>query len=129
MVSTIDIFTDNSPMSPGPPMIVKKCSERKSLCLFAEILDVKSKTAVCRVGAAKSNSKAIIAGSMLCLIIPNRKLHTQKNEQVKKYFYNWILQHPQVVQSPISNYCVKMYIDGNSEPQLVPKTMPQVSVW
>ena len=24
MVSTTDIFTDNSPMSPGPPIIVKK---------------------------------------------------------------------------------------------------------
>ena len=41
MVSTPEIFTDNSPMSPGPPMIVKIFSARKSLCLFTEVLDVK----------------------------------------------------------------------------------------
>ena len=34
-------------------MIVKKCSERKSIRLFTEVLDVKKKTAVRRVVAAK----------------------------------------------------------------------------
>ena len=53
MVSTTEIFTDNNPMSPGPPMIVKKCSERKSIRLFTEVLDVKKKTTVRRVVAAK----------------------------------------------------------------------------
>ena len=47
MVLTPEIFTYNSPMSPGPPMIVKKCIERKSLRLFTEVFDVK-KTAVRR---------------------------------------------------------------------------------
>ena len=43
MVSTPEIFTDNSPMSPGPPMIAKKCSSIKSLHIFTEFLDVKKK--------------------------------------------------------------------------------------
>ena len=38
MVSTPDIFTNDSPMSPGPPMIVKKCSAIKPLRLFTEVL-------------------------------------------------------------------------------------------
>ena len=53
MVSTPDIFVDNSPMSPGPPMIVKKCSARKSLRLFTEVLDVKKKTSVRWICASK----------------------------------------------------------------------------
>ena len=65
MVSTPDKFIDNSPMSPGPPMIVKNYSARKSLRLFTEFLDVKKKTAICQVGAAKLKRKAIGAGSML----------------------------------------------------------------
>ena len=66
---------------------------------------------------------------MLWLIIPNSRGNTKINEQLNKYLYNWILQHPQVVQSPISNYCLKVSIDGNSEPHLVPKLLLQVSVW
>ena len=53
MVSTTERFTDNSPMSPGPPMIVKKRSARKSIRLFTEVLDVKKKTAIRQVVAAK----------------------------------------------------------------------------
>ena len=64
MVSTPEIFTYNSTMSPGPPMIVKKCIERKSLRLFTEVFDVK-KTAVRRVDAAKSKRKAMRVGSVL----------------------------------------------------------------
>ena len=33
------------------------------------------------------------------------------------------------MKSPISNDCLKVYIDGHSEPQLVPKFLLQVSVW
>ena len=62
MVSTTERFTDNSPMSPRTPIIVKKCIARESLRLLTEVLDVKKKTAVCRIGAAKSKCKAIIAG-------------------------------------------------------------------
>ena len=65
MVSNPEIFIDNSPMSPGPPMISKMRSARKSLPIFTEALDVKNKTAVRRVGADKSKREAIRAGSML----------------------------------------------------------------
>ena len=41
MVSNTERFTDNSPMSPGPPIIVKNCSARKLLRLFTEVLYVK----------------------------------------------------------------------------------------
>ena len=50
------------------------------------------------------------------------------DEQIKKYLYNWIMHHPQVVQSPIVNGCMKVEIDGHTEPQLVPKLLLQVSV-
>ena len=38
------------------------------------------------------------------------------------------MHHPQVVQSPIFNDCMKVKIDGHTEPQLVPKILLQVSV-
>ena len=62
-------------------------------------------------------------------IIQKSKLHTKINEWVKKYIYNYILQHPEVVQSPIANDCAKFSIDGHSEPQLVSKFLLKVSVW
>ena len=100
-------------------MIFKKWSAIKSLRLFTGVLDVKKKTYVRRVGAAKSKYKAIRAGSIFWSSIPKRKGYTKINEQVKKYLYNWIIQHPQVVKSPIANNFLKESIDGHSEPQLV----------
>ena len=38
------------------------------------------------------------------------------------------MHHPQVVQSPIANDCLKVKIDYYTEPQLVPKLLLQVSV-
>ena len=38
------------------------------------------------------------------------------------------MHHPQVVQSPIENDCLKVKIDGYTEPQLVPKLLLHVSV-
>ena len=101
MVYTPVIFTDNIPMSPGYPMIVKKCSARKFLHLFTEFFDFKTKSAVSRVGDAKSKRKEIRADSMLWSSIPKRGGHEKINERVKKSLYNWILQHSQVVQSTI----------------------------
>ena len=83
MVSTPEIFTDNSPMSPGLSIIVKKFSAVKSLSLFTEVLYVKKKTDVRRVGADKSKLKAIRSFIMLFSSIPKSKLHTKINEQVK----------------------------------------------
>ena len=42
--------------------------------------------------------------------------------------YTWITRHPQVVQSPISNDCLKVVLDDQTEPQLVTKLLVQVSV-
>ena len=42
--------------------------------------------------------------------------------------YTWITRHPQVFQSPISNDCLKVMLDDQTEPQLVPKMLLQVSV-
>ena len=88
MVSTPEIFIDNSSILPGPPMIVKKCSAIKPLRLFTEGLYVKNKTAVRRLVVSKSNLKALIEDSMLCSSIPKRKVRRKINEQVKKYLYN-----------------------------------------
>ena len=38
------------------------------------------------------------------------------------------MHHSQVVQSPIANNCLKVKIDGYTEPQLVPKLLLRVSV-
>ena len=42
--------------------------------------------------------------------------------------HTWITRHPQVVQSPISNYFLKVMFDDKTEPRLVPKLLPKVSV-
>ena len=42
--------------------------------------------------------------------------------------YAWIPCHPQVFQSPISNDFLKVMFDDQTEPQLVPKLLLQVSV-
>ena len=50
------------------------------------------------------------------------------NDQKKKSLYNWIMHHPQVVQSPIFNDCMKVKNYVHTELQLVPKLLLQVSV-
>ena len=42
--------------------------------------------------------------------------------------YAWITRHPQMVQSLISNDCLKVMFDYQTEPQPVPKLLLQVSV-
>ena len=58
---------------------------------------------------------------------PKIKGHSKINERIKRNLYTWITRHPQVVQSPISNDCLKVVLDDHSEPQLVPKLLLQVS--
>ena len=48
-----------------------------------------------------------------------RKLNSKIDEQIKKPLYNWIMNHPQVVQSPMVNDCIKVNIDGHTELKLV----------
>ena len=56
------------------------------------------------------------------------KIHSKINEQIKRNLYTWITRHPQVVHSPISNDCLKVLLEDQTEPQLVPKLLLQVSV-
>ena len=53
MVSTLEGFTDNIPMLPGSLLNIKNPSARKSLRQFNKLLDVKKKTDVHQLGAAK----------------------------------------------------------------------------
>ena len=57
-----------------------------------------------------------------------RKGHSNINDQIKRNLYAWITRHPKVVQSPISNDCLKVMFDDQKEPKLVPKLLLQVSV-
>ena len=76
---------------------LKNPSAIKSLRKFSEVLDVKQKTDVHRLGATKSKRKAIISGNMLWSIIPNMWGHTKINEFVKTALYDYIIRHPRVV--------------------------------
>ena len=65
MVYTPYGVTDNSPNVSMTSKPVKKPSSRKALCLFTNILDVKKKTAKCRIVAAESKRKAMEVGNSL----------------------------------------------------------------
>ena len=106
---------------------VKKPSAMKSLCFFTHILNVKPTTAKRRFVAAKSRHKAMKVCSILWKK-KNRKGHSKINDQIKCNLYTWITRHPQVVQSPISNDCLKVMLDDQTEPQVVPKFLLEVSV-
>ena len=60
--------------------------------------------------------------------LKKRKGHSKINEHIKRNLCVWITHHPQVVQSPISNDCLKVMFGDQTEPQLVPKLLLQVSV-
>ena len=65
---------------------------------------------------------------MLWYSIPKRRGHSKINQQVKKALYNFILQYPHVLQSPIETYFIKLSIKGQSETQLVTKLLLQLLV-
>ena len=78
--------------------------------------------------ATKLKRRAMKVGNSLCTKKKKRKGHSQINEQIKRNLYAWITRHPQVIKSPISNDCLKVMFDDQTEPQLVPKLLLQVSV-
>ena len=84
MVSTLEVFTDNSPMSPGPSVSSKNPSTRKSLRQFTEVLDFKHRTDVRGLCAEKLKRKYIRSGSMLWSGIPNSRVYTKINNHIKK---------------------------------------------
>ena len=63
-----------------------------------------------------------------CSKVYQRGRDIQKSSNRLKTLYNCIIQHPQVMQSQIGNYCLKLSIWVQVEPQLVPKLLLQVSV-
>ena len=128
MVSTPEGVTDNSPNVPMTSTPVKKTSVRKLLCLFTNILDVKPKTAKRRIVATKSKLRAMKVSTSQWNNKIKRKVHSRINEQIKCNLYTWITCHPQVVQSPISNDCLKFMLDDQTEPHLFPKLLLQLSV-
>ena len=77
---------------------------------------MKKKTAIRRVGASKLKRKAIKAGTTPWVLKPNRKVNSKINDQINKSIYNYIMHHPQVLQSPIFNDCLKANIDGHTRP-------------
>ena len=98
MVSTSKGFTNNSPGYPMTPIPVKKNSDRKSLCIFTNILDVKNKMLSVRVRADKSKCKPIKEGTILWEMKTRRKVNSGINDHKKKSLYNWNMRHPNVLQ-------------------------------
>ena len=63
----------------------------------------------------------MIVGNSLWNNKTKLKMNSKINEQIKINIYACITRHPKVVQSPISNDCLKVMFDDQTEPQLVPK--------
>ena len=59
---------------------------------------------------------------------PKRKRHSRIKQQIKRNICAWITRHPQVVQSPIFNGCLKCMFDDQIESQLVPKLLLHVFI-
>ena len=78
--------------------------------------------------AAKSKLRTIKVGHIQWTNKIKRKGHSKINDQIKRNLYEWMTRHHQVVQSPISNDCLEVMFDDQTEPKLVPKLLPQVSV-
>ena len=73
MISNTDGITNNSPIPLSMSLPMNSPSERKLIHQFSEVLDVKPKTSTHRLGASKSNQKAIISGNSLWYSIPKRR--------------------------------------------------------
>ena len=123
MVSPHEGFTKNTKMSPEQYVTVKQPISRKPLRQFTETFYVKPKNYFCRLYATKSKFRAIKEGSMLWYSIPKLRSHKNINKCVRIDIYKWILHHTQVVQYPIANDCLKLYIDEQSEQRLIPKIL------
>ena len=52
---------------------------------------------------------------MCCGLVFQRFKYIEIGDCVKRYLYDWILHHTQVIQSPIENYFHKVSIDSYYE--------------
>ena len=59
--------------------------------------------------------------------VPTRLGHTKINACVKTDLYDWILQHPQALQSPIAKYFLIVSTDGHSGKEMVKEHLLQMS--
>ena len=98
------------------------------MCLFTNILILKPKTEKRHFVDAKSRRKAMKVVNSLWTKKTKRRGYSKINRQIKRNVYTCITCHPQVVKSPISNYCLKVLLYDQTEPTLVPKLLLQVSV-
>ena len=80
IVSTPEVFTNDSPIYPMTQTPFKKPSARKSMCFFTNILDEKIKTANRQVGAAKSKRKAVKSGTISWALKQKRKGNSKIND-------------------------------------------------
>ena len=87
---------------------------------------MKKKTTTCQVGADKSKRKAIKSGTTTWVLKPNQKGNSKINDNINKSIDNWILHHPQVVQSPILNNSLKVNIDVHTTLKLVKKLLLKI---
>ena len=105
---------------------------RPTACVHAHRIwwgtSTQPKTAKCRFVAAKSRRKAMKVCNSLWTNKTKTKGRSKINEHIKRNLYTWITCHPQVVQWPISNDCLKVVLYDQTEPTLVPKLLLQVSV-
>ena len=83
MFSTPEGCTDNSHITPNQYQSTKNLSVIKLLRQFPETLDVKQKTAACRLGTDKSNPEAEKTGNALCSNISNHHVHTKINQKFR----------------------------------------------
>ena len=70
------------------------------------------------VGATKSKCKAIKSGTTPLALKQKKKWNSKINDHINKSLYNFIMHHPQVVQSPIVNNLPKVNTDGHTDRNL-----------
>ena len=75
---------------------------------------MKNKNAIRR--AAKSKRKSIKVGTKPWKLKPKLRLNSIINYHIKKSLYDFIINQPQIVKSPIVNDCLKVNIDGRTIP-------------
>ena len=92
----------------------KKTFSRKPLFPFNDLFYVKQKLSVHQFGDANTKNKVIRKGNFLWYIIKNNIGYIKMNASVKHALYYWNIQHPQVLQSPISNYFIRVSVDGHT---------------
>ena len=107
---------------------MKNTSASKSIRQFLDTLEVKPKTDVRRFCATKSNSQRNKIWQYVVVQYTKETEIFKIQSTGQKSLYNWTLTQPQFAVSPIENYCLKLSINSQSEPQLVPKLILRVSV-